>query len=142
MKLPVFFIVLMTLKDYIINNIDSVEIFSEYLGISEDDIKMSINFKCKIKSPFHRDSDPSLSFRYYGSKLICRDFGSIEYSGDVFQIVAKCLNKDCSNPKDFVYVCKNIIDTMSEKKYGSKPFKKVDLNLISEPSDISIINSL
>lgn len=130
----------MTLKDYIINNLDQIEIFSEYLDISEDDIKYSINFKSKIKSPFHRDSDPSLSFKYYGNKLICRDFGKIEYSGDIFQIVGKCIHKDCADSKDFVEICRDIINTILSKRLGStRPKMIVNEETVVDPTKISII---
>lgn len=131
----------MTLKDYILNNIGQVEIFSEYLGVSEDDIRFSITHKAKIKSPFHRDSDPSLSFRYYGSKLICRDFSNIEYSGDIFEIVGKCLHKDCTDKKQFVEICKDIIDTSISGRYTKHmPIRIDETESIAEPTTIEIIS--
>jgi hypothetical protein len=89
---------------------DQVSIMSRYLGISESDINDCLNFKDKVSSPFRSDSTPSLSFRYYRGKLICVDFGDARTRGDIFDIASLALGKNCNNPDDFVYICRDIID--------------------------------
>lgn len=104
----------MTLKDYIFKNLSQVSIFAKYLNLNESDIQDSINFKNhKIKSPLRRDSDNSLSFRYYGDRLICRDFGNVEWSGDIFDIVGKVINKNSRNSNEFIEICKHIINNVN-----------------------------
>ena len=128
----------MTLKDYIINNISQVSIFARYLNISESDIEDSINYKNhKLKSPFRTDSDHSLSFRYYGDRLICKDFGNIEWSGDIFDIVGKTINVDSRTPNGFVEVCKHIINSVpiEQRKKSNKIVSSTD-----EPLNINIRN--
>ena len=124
-----------SLKDYILENIDQVLIFSRYLDISEDDIKYSINFKCKLRSPTRTDPDPSLSFKYYGNKLICTDFGDVNLRGDVFEIVGNYLNLNCRNAKDFITICTHIINSTS----STSAIKVLDnTSLITDPTTISI----
>lgn len=127
----------MTLKDYILDKLDQASIFARYLNISESDIKDCVIYKSKIKSPFRDDPDPSLSFKYFKEKLVCRDFGDIYYSGDIFEIVAKLLDKDVRNAEDFIFVCKHIINTDA---HGFKAKPKDKTNLIEDPTKITIIS--
>lgn len=100
----------MQIKDYILDVIDQAIIFSKYLGISPDDIKYTIyNPNEKIKNPLRIDKHPSLSFKYYGNKLICKDFGDGRFRGDVFEIAGYVLGKNCKNAEDFIYICNDII---------------------------------
>ena len=127
----------MTLKDHILTTISQVYIFSRYLDISESDIQECITYKMKVKSPFRDDPVPSMSFKYYGNKLICRDFGDIYYSGDVFEIVGKIIGKDWKDSNEFIDICKDIIDSTSIKK-PDKIVSKADS--IESPTKIEIID--
>lgn len=123
-----------SLKEYILENIDQVTIFAKYLNVHEDEINDSINIKAKVKSPFRKDPTPSVSFKYYGNKLICTDFGDLRLRGDVFEIVAFTLGLDCRNPKDFVSICTHIIN--NALPVGVRP---VDKSLaIENPTTIEI----
>lgn len=102
--------VTMLIKDYILDNIDQTLIYSYYLGILPEDIQYNIfHPNEKIRNPLRNDHNPSLSFKYYGNKLICKDFGDSRFRGDVFEIVGYVLNKNCRNSDDFVYICNDII---------------------------------
>lgn len=100
----------MQLKEFILANIDQISIFSKYFGISEEEIRYNINSKNdRIRNPLRIDKHPSLSFRYYGDKLICRDFADGRFRGDVFEVVGYILNKNCKVSNDFNYICNDII---------------------------------
>lgn len=101
----------MNKKDFIIDNIDQREIYHIYLGIDIEDINVCLsNNKYKISNPLRVDKHPSVSFKYYGQKLILRDFADTRFRGDVFEIVGYILNKNCRNPIDFQDICDDIID--------------------------------
>lgn len=98
------------IKDYILELIDQTLIFSKYLGISQYDIKQVINNpNDKICNPLRDDKHPSLSFKWYGNKLIAKDFADGRFRGDVFQIAGYVLNKNSNNTEDFIYICNDII---------------------------------
>lgn len=100
----------MLIKDYILDNIDQILIYSYYLHIPKEDIQYNIlNANEKLCNPLRNDKHPSLSFKYYGNKLICKDFGDSRFRGDIFEIVGYVLNKNCRNSEDFVYICNDII---------------------------------
>lgn len=102
---------MLDLKDYILHNLDQVLIYSIYLGIPEDEISYNIaNNNHKTSNPLRTDSDPSLSFKWYGNKLIAKDFGDPRFRGDIFEIVGYCLNLNVKNGKDFVKICNHILD--------------------------------
>ena len=100
------------LKSYIDNNIPHTDILSKYLNIS-----MSTIFKClnnrnyKINNPLRIDDNPSLGFQFLNDKLYCKDFANPFYSGDIYHIVGMTLHLNCNNSKDFVKICKHIINT-------------------------------
>lgn len=122
-----------SLKDYILNNISQISIFSRYFGIPEDDINDSINFKVKISNPLRSDPTPSLMFKSYGDKIVSRDYGNSNYSGDIFEVVGFIIDKDCRDSKEFIDICKNIIDYNVSKK------TKIDkTSRIEEPTIITI----
>lgn len=123
-----------SLKEYILENIDQVEIFAKYLNVSEEDINNCIDFKEKVKSPDRKDPTPSLSFKYFGTKLICNDFGDLRLRGDVFEVVGFVLGLECRNSKDFIKICTHIIQNTHAVRVP-----EIDRTLdIEEPTTITI----
>lgn len=99
------------MKEYILG-LDQIKLFSVLLDIPEDDIRDSINYKLRLNSPFHVDKDPSLLFKFYGSRLICTDFG-YNVRGDIFDITGYIMNLN-SRDTDFRDICKYIIDNLDK----------------------------
>lgn len=121
----------MDLKSWIIANIDQRIIFSKYLNIHLDDINNSIVNHIKICNNYRNETHPSLSFRYYGEKLISRDFGDSRFSGDVFEVVGYITNNDFRNKYGFVDICEHIIKTCSSETnmfYTIKKEEQKELN--------------
>ena len=97
-------------KDYILNTLDQVHIYSVFLNIPETEINNCICLRnYKISNPLRYDPNPSVSFKWYGNKLIFRDFADYRYRGDVFEIVGLILKKNCTNNKDFIEICSNML---------------------------------
>lgn len=97
-------------KDFILSKIDQRYIYHIYLGIDIEDINLCLTRNNhKVHNPLRVDKNPSLSFKYYGSKLILRDFADIRFRGDVFEIVGYVLNKNCRKPSDFQDICDDIL---------------------------------
>ena len=93
------------MRDFILNTLDQVTIFSKYFGIPEDVIRFNISSpNDRIRNPLRNDKHPSLSFKYYSDKLICRDFGDGRFRGDIFEVVGYIINKNCKTSEGFVYI--------------------------------------
>lgn len=107
-----------TLKQYILLEIPQVDIYAKYLGISTSDIDYCIETNGKIRNPLRDDSNPSLSFRYFGEKLRVKDWADSTYSGDIFDLVGIIIGKNSNRSKDFVGICKHIIITMNSSNYN------------------------
>lgn len=123
----------MQLKEFILDTIDQTLIYSKYLGIPQQEIRWNINSpNDKISNPLRNDKHPSLSFKYYGDKLICKDFGDFRFRGDVFEIVGYILGKNCKNSDDFVYICNHII---------LKCLGDIDLAIQNKETEDKLINS-
>ena len=102
------------LVNYINSNIDEAEIFSKYLNIPISDIYKCINDKSyRINNPLRNDKNPSLGFIYVSvrnkNKLYAKDFANPFYVGDCYYFVGIVLGLHCNIPRDFVNICKNII---------------------------------
>lgn len=103
-------------KDYVLNCMDQVHIFSVFLNVPEVEINKCITLRgYKISNPLRFDANPSVGFKWYGNKLIMRDFADYRYRGDVFEIVAIILKKNCNNNRDFVDIINAIKDHASDK---------------------------
>lgn len=105
-----------TLRDTILNGFDQVLIFAEYFEIDSSEIEWAIGSNSKIHNPLRTDSDPSLGFKWYKTKLIARDFADMRWRGDVFEVVGTVLGKNCSNNYEFVEICNDIIEQCSITK--------------------------
>lgn len=105
-------------KQYILENISQVSIFSKYLDISETVILNCIETGNLIISPVRplhdTDNNKSCGFKYDNRhKLKMRDFGGY-FWGDCFDLVCLILNKSNNNnlsievPSNFVTILKHI----------------------------------
>lgn len=106
----------------LVETINPIKVFSVFLDVSEADIQASITTGVKIINNHRGERDASMSFKYFGDKLICRDFGDTRYSGDVYQIAGFILGKNCRDGKQFIEICKAIYEKVhSEKTRNSSP---------------------
>lgn len=113
-------------KDYILNVLNQVHIYSVFLNVPEIEIQNCINIRnYKICNPLRYDAHPSVSFKWFGNKLIMRDFADYKYRGDVFEIVGLVLNKNCMNNNDFVFICSKIIEYCSDVENDTPYINKV-----------------
>lgn len=100
-------------KEFIINNVSQVSIFSRYFGIDENDINKCIEKGKLIKSPIRIDDNASVGFRYNNKGMLkMRDFGGY-FWGDCFDAVALVLNSNgtkinINSKEGFKYVLNNI----------------------------------
>ncbi len=69
--------------EYVLSQVDDLLIFRHYLG--------NFSLGKKMKSPFHRDREPSfmITFNTAWLKLMWKEFGKGADSGDCFKLVAK-----------------------------------------------------
>jgi len=105
------------LKDYIINYINQEQIFAYYLNINESDIQYCLNRKQnRICNPLRNDRSPSLGFNYYRDKLYMYDFANTLYRGDIFYIVGILHGLNSKVNKDFIKICRIIIDNLKLNK--------------------------
>ena len=97
-----------TTKDFILNKISQVTIFSAYTGIDVDVINDCIEKGKLISSPFREDKHPSFGFKYDNKgKLKGRDFAGYWW-GDCIDAAATVVSEmigrplDVSNKEDFI----------------------------------------
>lgn len=128
-------------KQYILEKISQITIFSTYLAIPNDVIQHCIDTGELICSPIRDDVHPTCGFRYDNrGKLKFKDFSG-HFWGDCFDVVALIMsgiyNKqyDISNKNDFVKILRHITFTFKDVFYG----KEKDINLINE-INVSIAN--
>lgn len=121
-------------KQYILDNVSQISIFSAYLNIKPSIIQYCIDTGKLIVSPLRNDKHPTCGFQYNNAgKLKFRDFAGF-FWGDCFDIVAYILSEidkvkyDISIKNDFIKVLRHITFTFKDVFYGSSK----DINLISE----------
>jgi hypothetical protein len=101
------------LKGYILNNISQEKVFAYYLSIDEKDIQYClIKKQNRISNPLRNDITPSLGFNYYKGKLYMYDFANNFYRGDIFYIIGTLHGLNSRVNKDFVNICRIIIDNI------------------------------
>lgn len=132
-------------KDYILNTLDQVHIYSVFLNVPETEINNCICLRnYKISNPLRYDPNPSVSFKWYGNKLIFRDFADYRYRGDVFEIVGLVLKKNCTNNKDFIEICSNIIeyasDVLNDSPYVNRVYQAQNKIINNEFRVITTVN--
>lgn len=122
----------MDLKNFILANIDQIDIYAHYFKVDSSEISNCINTNKKICNNDRVDTHPSLSFKYFGNKLIARDFGDLKYSGDIFEIVGVILNINYKTASGFVKICDDIILNVNQTQLNINEIK-------NEVTDIRII---
>lgn len=123
------------LRDTILS-LQQEKIYSIYFGIPITDINWStVNNWNKLKNPFREDKDPSLSFKWYGNKLIVRDWGDSAYSGDVFKVVGFILNMNCFNGEQFIKICEKIYNDY----YKYKDLSTNEIVVLAREKEITTI---
>ena len=121
-------------KQYVLEKISQITIFSTYLNLSNSLIQQCIDTGELICSPIREDVHPTCGFRYDNKgKLKFKDFSG-HFWGDCFDVVALIIsgiyNKqyDISNKEDFIKILRHITFTFKDIFYG----KEKDINLINE----------
>lgn len=121
-------------KQYILNKVSQVTIFSTYLNLSNSIVQNCIDTGELICSPIREDNMPTCGFKYDNKgKLKFKDFAGF-FWGDIFDIVALVMNNiynkqyDVSNKEDFIKILRHITFTFKDIFYG----KEKDINLINE----------
>jgi hypothetical protein len=79
-------------------------------------IKDDNSFK-NCKNPFYDDKKPSLSIYKYEGKWRYKDYGDLDYDGDVFEFASKVFNLDLKN--DFPLILKEMIRIVDDKTINS-----------------------
>lgn len=125
-----------TLKERVLA-LNQEEIYSLYFEIPVTDINWSASrYSNKLSNPYREDSDPSLSFAWYGTKLIVRDFADPAYSGDVFKVCGYIMNMNYTVPTQFIEICNNIIS-----KYKKEPvFRSNEHEILTKQKSITKID--
>jgi len=99
-------------KKYILENFDQIELFSKYFKLEESAIRYCLDSKTRLViNPLRNDNKASLGFMWNRhGKILMNDFGDGMYKGDIFDLVATRLYRNTTNSKDFIEVCKAIVD--------------------------------
>jgi hypothetical protein len=103
-------------KQFILNNVNQVSIFSKYTSLDETIINNCIDRGKIIKSPVRLDDKPSVGFKYNNKGILkMRDFGGF-FWGDCFDIVALILSKggntiSVNDKEGFKYILLHIAKT-------------------------------
>lgn len=123
-------------KEYILNKVSQVSIFSAYLNISADIIQDCVDTGELICSPIRSDIHPTCGFRYDNKgRLKFKDFSGY-FWGDCFDLVAFIMNKiyksdyKVSDKKHFLHVLRHITFTFKDIFYGTEKDETV-LNQIN-----------
>lgn len=130
------------LKGFILNNANQVDIMSYYLGISEMDIHYCLQDSSrKVKNTLRIDNNPSIGFMERAGIVRMKDFARDEYSGDCFHVAGIRLGLDSNEPKEFIAICKDIINKIIldgyQKEIWNKPATK-EHKFLTEPRRIEI----
>lgn len=95
-------------KKYILDNIDEIDIFSEYLNIDDADIERCIKDNLLICNPTRVDDNPTVGFKYNSkSRLKMRDFAGY-FWGDCFDLVAFIYALNVNDKSDFYKILYDI----------------------------------
>lgn len=123
-------------KQYILDKVSQITIFSVYLNLSNNIIQNCINNAELICSPLREDVHPTCGFRYDNrGKLKFRDFNGA-FWGDCFDVVAYIMsdmyNKQytVNDKEDFIKILRHITFTFKDIFYGQER----DINMINSIS--------
>jgi len=95
-------------KQYILEKLDQVDIFSHYLEVDERDIIACIKYNILMVSPLRNTDSATVGFKYTSAGILrMRDFAGY-FWGDCFDLVGYVLNKNVKNGYDFVEILTHI----------------------------------
>lgn len=95
-------------KDYILENVDEIDIFSEYLAIDDREIEICIDDGLLMCSPLRSDDNPTVGFKYNAKgRLKMRDFAGY-FWGDCFDVIAHLYDLNVNNKEDFYKILYDI----------------------------------
>lgn len=121
-------------KNYILEKVSQISIFSTYLNISDALIQHCINTGELITSPIREDHHPTVGFKYDNrGRLKMKDFSGF-FWGDCFDLVALVISTiykrdfDVTNKQDFMVILKHVTLTFKNIFYGQEK----DVNLTNE----------
>lgn len=121
-------------KQYVLDRVSQVTIFSTYLGLSDKLIQYCIDSGELICSPIRYDKHPTCGFKYDNKgKLKFKDFSGF-FWGDCFDIVAYIMSYiykkqyNVNDKHDFIKILRHITFTFKDIFYGNEK----DINLINE----------
>lgn len=121
-------------KQYVLDKVSQITIFSTYLNLSNSIIQNCIDTGELICSPIRDDHHPTCGFKYDNKgKLKFKDFSGF-FWGDCFDIVAYVMTSmykksyDVSNKQDFIKILRHITFTFKDIFYGGEK----DINLIND----------
>lgn len=121
-------------KQYILDNVSQVTIFSTYLSLPNSIIQHCIDTGDLIISPLRDDNHPTCGFKYdVKGKLKFKDFAGY-FWGDCFDVVAFVMANmynieiNISKKQDFIKVLRHITLTFKNIFYGEEK----DITLINE----------
>lgn len=132
-------------KQYVLNKVSQVTIFSTYLNLSNAIIEHCIATGEFILSPIRYDVHPTGGFKYDSKgKLKFKDFAGY-FWGDCFDLVAFVIsnmykiNINIANKQDFIKVLRHITLTFKDIFYGQEK----DITLLTEINNtvVNIRNS-
>lgn len=124
-------------KDFILNKISQISIFSKYFHIDTELIQYCINTGQLICSPIRIDKHPTCGFRYDNKgKLKYKDFNG-SFWGDCFDAAAFVISAikgkrlNVSNKNDFIYILQHIAFTFSDVIYGNKKDENIENDILN-----------
>ena len=117
-------------KEFIEQNISDEELFQKYLGLS------SINPKAFIRSPFARDTNPSLRLSIKDGKIFFKCFSSGQ-GGDIYKLLQALYNVHFTEAIEMIARDFNLIDKAKNTVF--KRIKPVFSLQDSKPADIKVV---
>lgn len=122
------------LSDFILQ-FDQVKLFSLVTNITEDEIIDCISTKSRTTLNVMRDeSHPSVTFYIRNGKVKMYDFADSRFRGDIFDIGGIPIGLNCNNPREFIRICKWLIEVASKNKIVKSAIKYKDSNF--KPTEI------
>lgn len=114
------------LRDFVLQ-FDQVKVFSLVTGITEEEISECLSRRGKTTLNVMRDErHPSVRFYIRSGRIKMYDFADARFRGDIFDIAGIPTGLNCNNPKEFVAICKWLINVASKNKIVKTEIKYKD----------------
>lgn len=122
------------LIDFILQ-FDQIELFSKITNIPVEEISDCLSNRSRTTLNLMRNErKPSVTFYIQNGKVRMHDFADIRYRGDLIDIAGMVTNLNCNNPREFVQICKWLIQVAIQNKIVKHKVEYKDTN--NEPTDI------